>query len=110
MLNLAPIFEQCLTLTTLLDKLRKVQSPVRHVMIDCLSNIVHGLMLAASVEMALTEGMTNIGTAIASMVAQNPGLRVYIAQPVPRKSQESKNACVYIMVIPLITYVTFNYI
>lgn len=92
-------FLQSLTLSTLLEHLGVVQSATKHVVIDCLSNIVHSLMLGVSSEATITEGMKTLGEAIRIMVSRNPDLRVYIAQPVPRRSAESKEACVIALVI-----------
>lgn len=85
-------------MSTFLEQLGQIPSGVRHILIDCLSNVVHTLMLGASMEATLTEGMMTIGEAVKVLVARNTGLRVYIAQPIPRKSTESREACVFSMV------------
>jgi len=92
-------YMQSLTLSTLLEHLGVVQASVKHVAIDCLSNVVHSLMLGSNSEATITEGMSTIGEAVKILISRNPGLRVYIAQPVPRRSTESREACIIAMVM-----------
>jgi len=67
-------------------------------MIDCLSNIVHSLMLGENTEATITDGMSTLGEAVKILISRHPGLRVYVAQPIPRSSQTSKEACVIALV------------
>jgi len=67
----------------LLEHLGVVASTVRHILIDCLSNVVHNLMMSSNFEAAIINGMRTIGEAIRMLVAQSHGLRIYFAQPIP---------------------------
>lgn len=70
---------QSLTLSTLLEHLGVVQTGTQHVMIDCLSNIVHSLMLGENTEATITDGMSTLGEAVKILISRHPGLRVYVA-------------------------------
>jgi len=55
-------------------------------------------MLGKNSEATITEGMSTLGEAVKILILRQPGLRVYIAQPIPQSSQASKEACVIALV------------
>lgn len=88
-----PRFEQCLTMTNMLDQMERMGNDTKHLLIDCMSGIVHTLMLNKDVSGSINQAMQNLGDFLNAISARVPGLRIYVANPVSRKSNESKLAC-----------------
>jgi len=86
-------FIQCQTLSYLTDELSKVSQPTRHLLIDCLSGLVHTFMLSVEIQDSIESGMRTVGSMLIDVVQRNPGIRIYVAQPLARQSEDSRGFC-----------------
>jgi len=86
-------FVQCQTLSFLTDELSKVSMPIKHLLIDCLSSLVHTFMLSIEIQESIEVGMKTIGSMLIDVIQRNPGIRIYVAQPLARQSEDSKGYC-----------------
>lgn len=96
-------FILCTKPTSLTDEICKQDNfhQVSILIVSCLSGIISSLFSHMDAKRNIEKGMTMLGGTVADLVAMNPGLRVYIAQPTPRLGEDYSNAKKYAMVIRL---------
>jgi len=85
-------------MTTLMEALGRIKNETKHLLLDCLSNISHNFMLNKDMASSVQIGMSTIGEGLKQLVMRDPSLRIYVAQPISRKSEESKEVCRLVMV------------